>query len=73
MNRRLQEIRLKNGIKQSEMAQKLDITVASYSRKENGKLRFSLSEAIKIASIFEMTVEEIFDTRHFHVLEKQEL
>ena len=35
-------------------------TIATYQKKETGALRFNLIEAKKLASFFEMTIEELF-------------
>ena len=42
------------------MAKELGITKATYSKKERGKIIITLTEARKIALLFESTIENIF-------------
>lgn len=56
----LKVLRCRNKLSQGDIAKKLDITTASYNKKENGKQAFSLLEAKKIAAIFNLSIEEIF-------------
>ena len=60
MTRNLKSFRAKYGLTQMQMAEKLDITTATYSFKENGKKQFTLEEAKKIAEIFNTTIDNIF-------------
>ncbi|EOR20406.1 hypothetical protein A500_17265 [Clostridium sartagoforme AAU1] len=43
----LKVLRCRNKLSQGDIAKKLDITTASYNKKENGKQAFSLLEAKK--------------------------
>lgn len=45
---------------QEEIAEKLGISQATYNKKENGKIPFSLAEAKKIADLFGKNIEELF-------------
>ena len=60
MTRNLKSFRAKYGLTQMQMAEKLDITTATYSSKENGKKQFTLEEAKKIAEIFNTSIDNIF-------------
>ncbi|MGL5087474.1 MAG: helix-turn-helix transcriptional regulator [Clostridium sp.] len=59
-NNILKGMRVMNGLKQDDMAKKLQITRAAYNRKENGKVEFTISEALIIANILDKNIEEIF-------------
>mgnify|MGYP001462564875 FL=1 len=45
---------------QKDVAQKIGIHPQSYHLKESGKREFTLSEAIKLAEIFECSLDELF-------------
>lgn len=47
-------------MKQREIAEILNINCATYSLKENGKADFSLSEALKLANLFNCTLNDLF-------------
>ena len=54
---RLKEERLVNGFTQRDMAERLNITQPSYIRYENGKAEPSLENLVKIAEIFDVSVD----------------
>jgi DNA-binding XRE family transcriptional regulator len=60
VNDALKMKRLDERMTQGELAQVLDITVQSYSQKENGRRKFSIPEAQKLAALFGTTVEALF-------------
>lgn len=60
MKNRLEEIRKQRGIKQEELAKKLDVSRQTIGSLENGRYNPSIILAIKIARFFNMGVEEIF-------------
>ena len=60
MTRKLKVLRAMKEVKQEEVAEMLGITVTTYSKKENGKSDFTISEAKKLATFFDCTIEEIF-------------
>lgn len=60
MMHRLQELRAINNLQQSDLAALIGVTSATYSRKENGTIRFSLTEAKTIADFFDSAIEDIF-------------
>ena len=55
--RRLKEERLVNVFTQRDMAERLNITQPSYIRYENGKAEPSLENLLKIAEIFDVSVD----------------
>lgn len=57
---RLRQIREERGIKQLELALLLHVTPPTYSKKENGSIRFSLEEAKTIADYLQVSIEDIF-------------
>jgi len=61
---KLKEIRLKKGLTQKQIAQKLNITVSFYSQIENKKKRLYYDTAIKIADIFNMRPDQLFYTKN---------
>ena len=60
MTKKLKILRAMKEVKQEEVAEMLGITLATYSKKENGKSDFTITEAKKLASFFDCTIEEIF-------------
>lgn len=60
MYTKLRELRVSQNISGEELAQILNLTKATYSKKENGLVKFSLEEAKLIADKFNKKIEEIF-------------
>ncbi|WP_195604486.1 helix-turn-helix domain-containing protein [Clostridium tyrobutyricum] len=60
MYKKLRELRIKHNISGVEMAKLLNITKASYSKKELGSVKFSLNEAKLISDKFNKSIEDIF-------------
>ena len=60
MFERLRNIRHSKGFTCAQMAKRLGITKATYSKKERGKIIITLQEAQKIALLFESTIDDIF-------------
>lgn len=60
MKNRLEELRKQRGIRQEELAEKLDVSRQTVGSLENGRYNPSIILAIKIARFFNMSVEEIF-------------
>lgn len=52
--------RKENRLKQKDVARELGIHSVTYSRKETGEKEFTLSEALKLAEMFDTTVDELF-------------
>ena len=57
---KLKGLRVRNNYTQEEMAEKLNISKATYARKENGVSAFNSFEIAKILKIFNVRYEEIF-------------
>lgn len=68
---KLKGLRIAHDYKQKDMAKILGITPTTYSLKENGKREFTLSEAIKISQLFNMSIEEIFITQKVNANENK--
>ena len=60
MKNRLEEIRKERGIKQEELASKLEVSRQTISSLEKGRYNPSILLAFKIAKYFGMSIEEIF-------------
>ena len=58
---KLQEMRLKREITQDVMANLLDMTQATYSRKERGLTKITVDEWNKIAKILGVDKSEVFE------------
>lgn len=56
----LRKLRKAHKYTQEYMAEHLNITAPTYTKKELGHLRFSLVEAKAIADLFGKTIEDIF-------------
>lgn len=63
MTRKLKILRAMKEVKQEDVAEMLGITLTTYSKKENGKSDFTITEAKKLASFFSCTIEEIFSEK----------
>lgn len=60
LKNRLEEIRKQLGIKQEELAEKLEVSRQTIGSLENGRYNPSIILAFKIARFFNMSIEEIF-------------
>jgi len=60
MYEKLKEAREEKGYTIDDMAKVIDKSVPNYSMKENGKVKFSVNEALKIADFLDKKVEDIF-------------
>ena len=60
MKNRLEELRKQRGIRQEELAERLEVSRQTIGSLENGRYNPSIILAIKIARFFGMSVEEIF-------------
>lgn len=60
MKNRLEEIRKQRGIKQEELAEKLEVSRQTIGSLENGRYNPSIILAFKIARYFGMSIEDIF-------------
>ena len=60
MKNRLEELRKQRGIKQEDLASALEVSRQTIGSLENGRYNPSIILAFKIASYFQMSIEEIF-------------
>ncbi len=60
MKNRLRVLRAERGWSQAELAQRLDVSRQSINAIETGKYDPSLPLAFRIARLFDMTIEAIF-------------
>ena len=63
MYRKLIAKRAEEGYTQTQVAEYLGIANSTYRDKESGRREFNLSEALKLAKLFNITVEELFFTK----------
>ena len=59
-NLELKSLRIKKDLKQSDMAELLEISKSSYCEKENGKREFKLKEALIISDFLGVNIKDIF-------------
>lgn len=57
---KVKKYRKMRSLNQCEVAEILDITTCSYNRKEQGKGEFKISEAKKLAELFDTSIDELF-------------
>jgi DNA-binding XRE family transcriptional regulator len=57
---RLKAKRVELGYTQTDMANKINIAVATYNHKENGSADFSYKEILKLLEILDCKFEDIF-------------
>lgn len=60
LNTIVKKLRVENNLSCKKMADLIGVSKASYSKKENGIVKFSLTEAKIIADKFKKSIEEIF-------------
>lgn len=60
MFERLRELRQAKGLTCEQIAEKMGLTKATYNKKERGIITITLSDAKKIASILDHSIEDIF-------------
>lgn len=70
MYEKLKEIRTQKGYSIEEMADVIEKSPCTYFKKENGDVKFSVNEAIKISKFLHKKVENIFFTEQLSVNEK---
>jgi putative transcriptional regulator len=64
MNNRLRELRATRNWSQAELAVQLDVSRQAVNAIETGKHDPSLPLAFRIARLFNLSIEEIFDDGH---------
>ena len=60
MKNRLEELRKARGMTQEELAEALEVSRQTVGSLENGLYNPSILLAVKIARLFETTIEEVF-------------
>lgn len=58
---KLRELRKNNNITQEQLAEKLDISRSKVSSWETNKREMSITEAIKLAAIYESSLDSLFE------------
>jgi putative transcriptional regulator len=66
MNNKLKVLRAMRNWSQAELAERLDVSRQAVNAIETGKYDPSLPLAFKLARLFEMSIEEIFDDGSGH-------
>lgn len=61
MNNRLRELRAQREWSQASLAELLDVSRQTVNAIENGKYDPSLPLALRLARLFEMKIEDLFD------------
>lgn len=60
MNHKLYVMRRENRLKQKDVAKRIGIHPQSYHLKESGKRQFTIEEGLKLARLFDCTLDELF-------------
>ena len=63
LHTQLYVIRRENRLKQKDVAKRIGIHPQSYHLKESGKREFTISEARKLAKLFNCTLDDLFGER----------
>lgn len=56
----LKVARQKAGLSQEDVARRINMPLTTYSKKENGKTKFYLDEAVKISNILGKPISELY-------------
>ena len=59
------------GLKQEDFAEIIHVSKVNYSKKENGKVKFSLNEAFLISKHFKKPIEAIFGNNEVSEIESR--
>ena len=57
---KLKQLRDEKGYIIEDLAKVIDCSIPNYCKKENGQVKFSVNEALKIADFLDCKVEDIF-------------
>ncbi len=60
---RLKEFRLEKKLSQAYVANKLGMSKANYSKKENGLVKITIAEAKKLSVVLDKPIDSIFFTK----------
>jgi len=55
----IKQIRGFNSLTQRKMAEKLGMAHSTYSQKENGHLKFTLEDLIKVKTVFGIAIDDL--------------
>lgn len=61
MCRRLRLLRERQGYTQQEVADKLEVSQAAYSRLEKGEVELSFRKLVKLSEIYDVTVAKLLE------------
>ncbi len=64
LGRRIKELRIKKGLTQENLAEKVDIGQRSLSRIECGKIFITSETLSKLLTVFEIEASELFNFKH---------
>ncbi|MPN12787.1 hypothetical protein SDC9_160107 [bioreactor metagenome] len=59
MSRELKSIRVKNGLTQEALAEKLEMSVTAYSKRENGQIEFNVTEIKKLKDALVLNDDDV--------------
>ena len=57
---KVKKLRLSRNLSQERIAGWLNMSVSAYSKKENGRLKWSLEEAKRLSMYYGLSIEELF-------------
>ena len=60
LSNKIKGLRVMRGLKQKDIAKKLEMNVGTYNGKENGDFPFNIYEALDLAKILGVSVDDIF-------------
>lgn len=60
MNIQLYVIRRENRLRQKDVARKVGMCEKSYQLKESGKRQFTIEEGLRLARVFNCTLDDLF-------------
>jgi len=59
LSRELKSLRVLNGLTQKELAEKLEMSETSYTKRENGQISFTVDEIKKLKLILQLSYEDV--------------
>lgn len=65
---KLQEVRMKKGLSQEQIANLVGMTQSNYSRKENGSSKISSNEWERLSKILDVPLEDIYESEEGHLV-----
>lgn len=61
------KVRSARGLTQQQAAEAIGCSIPTYHKKESGKIPFTVSEALKLAELFEVEVEGLISSKDVEV------